>query len=137
MKKILSIFAATIFLTSGTCFAKISETTWTPDTCDCQVVYETDTDKPNDPPVLKRIIKEEKSFEGDDGATMFSKILDENKRKNIIFGEAKKINPDLTPEEFHYRFDSERKLVVSAPGLKKTDEPLLEFKVDGDLVDVE
>lgn len=133
MKKLL-LFP--LLLLQTLCFAAVHETTWSPDTCACQVVYETDDAAPDKPPVVKQIIKGEEAFKGDDSSTMFAKILEENQRKNKVLNEAMKKDPGMKPEDFKYYYDSNRKLIVTA-GVKKLDEAAMETAVGGDKVDVE
>lgn len=127
-----------ILLTPTICFAKLNETTWSPDTCGCVIVYEWDDSLPSEERIhtFKRADKVCAAHLSGSPNKM-AVVLEENQRKNIVFGEIKKINTDLKPEEFHFRFNDQRKLIVSSPGLEKSNEGALEVKVGGDKVDVE
>ena len=136
MKKLI-IFLI-VLLTPTICSAKTHETRWSPDTCGCVIVYEWDDEIPVDQ-IVTTFKRAESVCEAHKNAPedKFVVVLEENQRKNNVFSESKKINPDLKPDDFNYRFDENRKLIVSATGIEKSHESALEAKVGGDKVDVE
>lgn len=85
MKKLLFL----LLLLPSTAFAAPHETVWTPDTCDCQVVYEWDDEVPAEDRVhtFKRIIKRDQNHVSmATDKAQFDAILDENQRKNKVHG---------------------------------------------------
>lgn len=121
----------------------IKTTRWQPDTCDCDIEYQWDTDVPQDARIhtvskINRACKaHEKLATKEDH---FEKVLDENKRKNIIRKEILDKVPEIGVEvtgpngekfrefkpgvEFTYSFDEDRNLVVDLKGAtakEKTD----------------
>lgn len=135
MKKI-TIILSLIFI-CGTASAKIQETRWQPDTCSgCVVYYTWDDSVPLDhrtttfsrienPPIEFKDLKPEEQY---------SKILEENQRKNKTYAAISENVPEAVDEikdsdgkitkvvkNFKYHFDADRNLIVSADGLEKID----------------
>ena len=86
MKTIL--FISLVFFSSPS-WAAMQETVWTPDTCDCQVVYEWDDSVPAEERVhtAKRIEKHDVTNPGLSAAQEYAAILENNQRKNKVYGQ--------------------------------------------------
>lgn len=84
MKKIFLLLA--VLLLSGDVYAKPHENVWTPDTCDCQVIYEFDDELPADQRVhtFKRITKHDVTLPLLTGEQEYEAILENNIRKSKV-----------------------------------------------------
>lgn len=96
-------------------------TRWSPDTCDCVIEYEWDTDAPPESLVLnfRNLVKSCPYHSSLSGEEIFQEVTSENTRKNMVFAEAQKILPSLTDEkgdpkteDYNWSFDEKRKLKV-------------------------
>jgi hypothetical protein len=96
----------------------IRETTWRPDTCGCEIVYQWDDSvaEAQRTHEVSGITKRCAAHASHDDQNGFTAVIDENKRKNIAFEEVKKIVPALTPEFFKYEFDGNRVLKITLTG---------------------
>ena len=108
----------------------ITTTKWRPDTCDCEIDYEWDTE--SDPKTrvhtVKEMVKTCKHHEKlKSKEEKYNKVLDENQTKNKVHGkmlEIASITEEVTDEEgnktkklkagkkYDWSFDENRKLVV-------------------------
>jgi len=98
------------------------KTLWSPDTCECEVEYETDDEKTQDDPVVSKVIRRCKAHEGAD-AQVLATVLDENRRKNYTFAEVEGVLNLSTEEEkrellnsYKWSFDADRKLHIEFVG---------------------
>ena len=105
------IFLLLLLLTTPA-YAKIQETTWTPDTCDCTVTFEWDDSVPAEQRVhtFKRIDKPEKVHENLSPEEQFETIKEENQRKNKAISDIHREHPEIKPEEIKFSYDKDRKL---------------------------
>jgi len=116
-------------------------TRWSPDTCDCVIDFEWDTDNPDLPHVGKEIVKACDAHKGNDVSNGYAKVLDENQRKNKAF---KLITDNLIDyakltdrgesiidrEKVSYYFDADRKLVITAKDIKNQDKTNIQAIID-------
>jgi len=117
----------------------IKTTTWKPDTCDCIIEYEWDTDTSSSERVhtIKNIIKKCDAHNNIINKTdCFDNVMDENTRKNIFIEEIKKAVPELIEEitqedgskkkvfkenyDCKWTFDVDRKLEIELIGFDET-----------------
>lgn len=131
----------------------LQTTRWKPDTCQCILEYEWDDQESSETRTHKgkTIISACKAHEGEtDPGKIYSKIIDENTRKNIVFGEIIENIPALVEEvtdkhgqpvkqlksgiEYDFSFDKDRNLVVDLKGVsiaeKATVKSLTDVKFD-------
>ena len=118
------VFLVLMFLTTPA-IANINQTTWRPDTCDCEVVYQWDSDVPseqrihtfisvkNEPSHVKFMSPQEK----------YDVILEENQRKNNAIGEIIKNFPLIDSDSISFFYDEQRKLHLLVPQLKSIEKP--------------
>jgi len=101
----------------------LKQTVWKPDTCGCEVVLEWDDtqDNANRTHSLKQFNKRCAAHDKVNELDDFNAMHDENKRKNLAFGEVKKIIPSLTPEFYEWSFDDERVLTIKLNGPSDAD----------------
>jgi len=59
-------------------------TRWSPDTCKCVIDYETDTDKPDDDPIISAVVTACEAHKNLQIGDHLSILLDENRRKNKL-----------------------------------------------------
>jgi len=90
-------------------------TRWSPDTCDCIFEYEWDDTQATITHSFKKAIhlcNHHKALVADKA---YDVVLSENTRKNIVFGEAQRVKPDITIDDFTWSFEGagkNRKLKV-------------------------
>lgn len=116
---------------------KINTTRWSPDTCKCVIEYDWDVDLPADQRIHtpSNIVKDCPEHSGLTVGNLYTKILDENQRKNKFYGEIIKlanVGEDVTQEDgtvvrqmkrgisFNFNFDINRVLEVSVIGVNLT-----------------
>jgi len=88
----------------------IRVTRWSPDTCDCVLEYEWDDAQNENERVHTfkgaiQLCNHHKTL-----AKPYDKVISENTRKNMVFAEAQKLFPELTPGDYNWSFDDQRKL---------------------------
>lgn len=129
----------------------IKRTLWKPDTCDCEIEYEWDDEEKEDVRrhTVSRIIKACPAHSGaKDAAQNFEIVLEENQRKNILYGEIIKNVTTATKEittpdgkavtklkegyAFKWNFDAERKLVIDLVGFNAQEKSAVQTIVGGD-----
>lgn len=99
-------------------------TRWSPDTCGCVLEYEWD-DAHNENTrthSFKRAVKLCEHHKALEATKAYDEVVSENTRKNIAFGEAQKVNPDITLDDYTWAFDKDRKLKVGFLGKLKAGE---------------
>jgi len=124
-------------------------TTWRPDTCDCELTYEWDDSLP----LNKRthaIHTINKSCLAHSALSVktehYDKVIEENKRKNILYGKIldnipsavnEKVNDDGTitktlklNKEYKWSFDNDRVLVVELIGFTNAEKNIIKALVD-------
>ena len=112
----------------------IKITTWRPDTCGCELEYEWDDTTTGDNRVhtFKRATRQCPAHAGLTPKNCYNNTLDENKRKNILFGEILEKMPSVVQEklqadgtktkelkpglEYKWSFDANRNLEVDLVG---------------------
>lgn len=118
---------------------------WSPDTCDCKIIYQWDDSLPQDQWVFEaveetvasngEIIKRHtcqahitEAFNGKHKKHM-AKVLDENQRKNVVLGKLKEIHGENF--EADWAFDQDRKLVITTKTrkLSKIEEGVLKARI--------
>lgn len=99
-------------------------TRWSPDTCGCILEYDWDDtlDENARTHSFKKAVKLCEHHKALLGAKAFDQVMSENTRKNIAFGEARKIRSDIAPEDYTWSFDANRKLKVGFLGKLKAGE---------------
>ncbi len=106
-------------------------TRWSPDTCDCVLVYGWDSDDISKEHTFLRAEKlcaHHKDLASKDA---YDKVLDENRRKNRAFKVAKDVG--IEPDDFTFSFDGSRKLKVGFLGkLNSTQKAELQAKFDNE-----
>lgn len=127
---------------------KMNTTTWHPDTCKCVIQYTWDSDLPVEQRVhtYSNTIKDCPEHSGL-GNTIYDVILDENQRKNKVYGELIKISgigEDVIQDDgttvkqlvkgvtYDWQFDVDRNLEVMVIGanLKVGDKNILQSFAD-------
>lgn len=96
----------------------IKVTRWSPDTCSCVLEYEWD-DAQDESTRTHKFGKAVHLCEHHRALTMAEacdQVLSENTRKNIIFGWAKELKPDLELDDYTWSFEKDRKLKVGFLG---------------------
>jgi hypothetical protein len=93
----------------------IKATRWGPDTCDCIVEYEWDTDvaEANRVHTFKSVINTGPEHAALVGSTLYDEVVSENRRKNLTQGIAEAIDVNLTREVHQWAFDANRVLEIS------------------------
>lgn len=116
----------------------IKTTTWSPDTCGCEIEYDWDTEMPqaSRTHTLKQINKRCPAHAAGTEADEYAAVVDENTRKNILRGAILDNFPALAITDgdgntdfiagisYDWAFDDQRRLVVALPnvaGPKLTD----------------
>ena len=107
----------------------IKTTTWSPDTCGCEIEYDWDTEVPqaSRTHTLKQINKRCPAHSAGTLADEYAAVVDENTRKNILRG---RILEDFSAlaivdgdgnvdfaDGFSWSFDDQRRLVVTLPNV--------------------
>lgn len=92
----------------------IQTTTWYPDTCDCVIQYEWDSNVPEDKRSHKvsNILSACKCHSGEP-ADIFTSVLDENQLKNKVISRVLELNPDVKIDMISHEFDDARNLIIS------------------------
>lgn len=122
----------------------LKTTRWSPDTCQCVLEYSWDSSLPSDQIVhtVTNVVKACSFHENENNLiTHFSKVSEENIRKNKIVEEIIKSLPELvTIDEkgnksinesiFSYEFDQDRNLKINILGLKSAEKISLQAKAD-------
>ena len=93
---------------------KLNKTRWSPDTCDCILIYEWDGDNPNHQHIFVEAEHLCAAHNGDSPSIAYGKVKDENRRKNRAFKMAKDAGIEL--DDFTFSFDDNRKLKVGFLG---------------------
>ena len=107
-------------------------TRWSPDTCGCVYEYEWDDSVPQEQRThtLKKAIKLCEHHKT--RIKPYDDVVSENTGKNIVFGEAQKIKPELTVDDYTWSFDKDRKLTAGFLGkLTAADKANLKMQLDG------
>ena len=93
-------------------------TRWSPDTCDCVLEYEWDDAEPENTRVhkFKAMVVKCPAHLNLPPKDQYNQVVLENTRKNKVFAKAKKIKPELTPDDYKWSFDTNRKLKVNFKG---------------------
>jgi len=90
-------------------------TRWSPDTCGCVIDYEWDDAVPDSERthIISKVITKCPAHASVGLPNIhFTQVLDENTTKNKAFEIVLSKAPALTPDNFRYSFDKNRKLVV-------------------------
>lgn len=91
----------------------IKQTTWRPDTCECVIIYEWDTDVSEDErvhtPIATTFCTHHMSLTRE---ACFAKVTLENTTKNIILDDVQKQIPSLPMEELTWGFDENREFFI-------------------------
>jgi len=110
-------------------------TKWSPDTCGCKLVYETDDEHPELDTKAVETIKACPFHEGLDIGKHFDTVLEENQRKNRFEGMIHKNVPEVIDTkiiegkevkhmkdmyQYKWSFDADRNLVVDVKDFPKT-----------------
>ena len=109
----------------------IKTTTWSPDTCGCEIEYDWDTEVPqaSRTHTLKQINKRCPAHSAGTLADEYAAVVDENTRKNILRGRMLEDFPALAIVDgdgnkdfiagvsFNWEFDDQRVLVVTLPNV--------------------
>ena len=107
----------------------IKTTTWSPDTCGCEIEYDWDTEVPqaSRTHTLKQINRRCPAHSAGTEAVEYAAVIDENARKNILHGRILDDFPALTKVDgdgnkdfadgFSWAFDDHRTLVVTLPNV--------------------
>lgn len=111
-------------------FAEMKTTRWTPDTCNCTVDFDIDTDNPNNPPILNRFIQRDPVHVGLTDEQAWETLWSENVTKNVAYSDVLENHPEavivknlpdgtITREvkNFKYSFDDKSNIFISADGL--------------------
>ncbi len=93
---------------------KKQTTKWSPDTCDCVLVYGWDSDDQSKEHKFLRAEKLCAHHKGLASKDAYDKVLDENKRKNRAWKIARDAGIEL--DDFTFSFDDNRKLKVGFLG---------------------
>jgi len=95
------------------------ETLWRPDTCGCEIIYEWDDSEPESSRThrLKRVVSTCDNHKGVSPDTLFDMVLEENRRKNLALSLAQSLVHTIKLENYSWRFDSNRVLIVEFSGL--------------------
>ena len=101
-------------------------TRWSPDTCDCIIDFEWDTEDPNAQHTTKSIVKACSFHKGMAAAEHHSVVLSENQMKNKAVQIVAKGNIPL--DKIAFSFDKDRKLNIVS-----TDGSLDKIKIQSDL----
>ncbi len=93
----------------------IKTTRWEPDTCECAVVYEWDDDVPSEQRIhsLSEIINKGPEHAHILDASLYTTVLDENRRKNVMFNIVNTTDPEIIPE---WEFTAGRVLQITFSG---------------------
>jgi len=129
----------------------IKKTVWSPDTCDCKIEYEWNTDdsassRKHTVSKILNVCEAHKDLA--DNATKFLSVLEENQRKNILYGKIVENIDSVTEEKtksdgttyrdlktnckFNWSFDKDRKLIVDLVGFTTTDKDTIETLIQND-----
>ena len=113
----------------------IKTTRWHPDTCDCIIEYDWDTDQPEDSRThtVKRVVRACAAHQAHPNKeTHHATVLDENVRKNKVHGILLQQFPELEgrKDDIKFSFDQSRKLKVEVKGMKKADKDLVKALAD-------
>lgn len=90
-------------------------TTWRPDTCGCEVILAWDDADPDTDHTPVFVTPCPAHDDGSGDPVTGPAILAENRGKNRAIAALQEHAPGLKSEEIRYRFDSQRRLVLSAP----------------------
>jgi len=93
----------------------IKTTRWRPDTCDCVIEYEWDTDVASEDRVhtFKAAPNIGAEHAALSGVALYDAVQSENRRKNVAQGIVQAIDVNLTYEVYQWAFDTNRVLEVS------------------------
>jgi hypothetical protein len=122
----------------------ITTTKWSPDTCDCVIEYEWDTEVPQDERThtVSNIVKKCKFHtETPDVSTHYDIVKEENVRKNIYLGLIADNFPELTNTDakgnknlkenaVSWSFDKDRVLQVEVNGISASEKATLKALTD-------
>lgn len=122
----------------------IQKTTWTPDTCSCQITFAWDDQVPEG----QRVFTVDKANPCPEHTgtleQVFAKVLEENQNKNKVLGHVVENFPSVYEEvngekqlkegiEYNWSFDSSRNLEVEFVGVDKSEVPLIQDSLDSEL----
>lgn len=118
----------------------INRTRWRPDTCECILEYEWDSNEPSETRAHTLVDTPYLCDAHKSSTDKLSVVLEENQRKNKVIKEMLKIsdlstidsdgNKVLKKGRMSYYFDEYRKLCVTISGLKSSDKTSLESSID-------
>jgi len=128
----------------------IKKTTWSPDTCDCKIEYEWDSDvaekdRTHSVSKILKVCDAHKNLVGD--SAKYNQVLDENQRKNIVYGKIIDNITDVVDEKlvdgktvkelkigvnYGWSFDKDRNLVLDLTGFSSSNKTELENLISGD-----
>ena len=113
----------------------IKTTLWRPDTCECEIEYSWDDAQSEDirTHTISNVLKACTAHAGEtDKIVHYNKVLDENKRKNIVLGQILENTPTAVEtviqddgssikklkagKEYKWFFDAQRNLVIDLVG---------------------
>jgi len=97
-------------------------TRWSPDTCGCVIEYEWDGTLPESDRIhtVKRITRCEHHQRGSD-EDVFTRVLDENRRKNRVLEILQSVKPDIDLDNYNWSFDKDRVLKAGIIGIALTE----------------
>lgn len=106
----------------------IKTTTWSPDTCDCIINYDWDSDLSEDQRIhnVSAIIKECSAHLGLTTQAHYNAVLQENYLKNFSVATVTELYPDAVVD---WKFDDQRKLVLTVQSATQVDSVLLVQKL--------
>jgi hypothetical protein len=110
----------------------LTRTTWRPDTCGCEIVYEWDRDLPAEERVHSAVsntkCKVHESIE--DVVDHYESVKDENVTKNRVVNKISELYPAIKPEEIFYEFGEDRKLSITLPESIKDNASHIKSEID-------
>lgn len=89
---------------------------WSPDTCECVIDFEYDTENPNVPHTGKEVVKACHAHQDskDDPFDHHCLILEENQMKNKAVNKLKEMHGS---KDVSFVFDEDRKLIIEVEGI--------------------
>jgi len=126
----------------------LKTTVWHPDTCDCVIEYQWDTEQDENIRVhlYKGARKKCQFHENEQGSSHWNKVLDENKNKNKVLAAVEEGIPSMTEKvikdngdevtqlkrgiKYKWSFDENRQLVVDFEGASQLEKNQLKSILD-------